>query len=141
MSKDKLPFHNYQHPDKFGQWLGYEIIKLDCQKGEAELRLTLRSDHLSLAGRVHGGVVSAFLDFACGSAVFTTMDEKDFASTVDMHVNYFKPLGVGESLKAQAKLIHGGNRLRTAQATLYLDGHAEPVAMATATFYVVKPKD
>ena len=68
---------NYQHPDKFGDWLGYRVHKLNRETHEVELDLTIREDHLSPAGRVHGGVVSSFFDFACGGAVFTTLDAND----------------------------------------------------------------
>ncbi len=140
MGKQELPFKHYQHPDKFGDWLGYEVTVIDYENNSAELALKLREDHLSLAGRVHGGVVSSYLDFSCGAAVFTTMHEKDVASTVELKVNYFKPLEIGKTLFCKSKIIHSGNRLRTAQALLFVDQEKEPVAMATATFYVLKPK-
>ncbi|MBI4208153.1 MAG: PaaI family thioesterase [Deltaproteobacteria bacterium] len=133
----KTPLKNYRCPDKFGEWLGYRVVKVNRQKREAEVTITLREDHLSPAGKIHGGVVSGFFDFACGVAVFSTMGDEDFCSTVELKVNYFRPLDVGNQLNCQARVMYRGNRLAVVHAQLFRKGEAEPVAMATATFYVV----
>lgn len=128
---------NYRHQDKFGDWLGYKINSIDRKKMEADVALELRDDHLSPAGRVHGGVVSAFFDFACGAAVFGTMSPNDFCSTVELKVNYFRPLYSGDKLRARAKVIFRGKRLCVIHAHLYRGREKQSVAMATATFNIV----
>jgi acyl-CoA thioesterase len=129
---------NYNLPDKYGAWLGYDVIKY--KKGQAWLGLKLREDHLSPSGRIHGGVVSGFFDFACGAAVFTTMGAQDYCSTVELKVNYFQPLDPGSSLVCHSKVIFRGKRLCVIHALLYRDGDKRPVAMATATFNIVSKK-
>lgn len=142
---------NYQYPDKYGEWLGYRIEKMDRKKGEARVAIKLRDDHLSPAGKVHGGVVSGFFDFACGAAVFATMHPEEFCSTVELKVNYFKPLFSGDDLVAHAKAVFRGRRLCVVHAYLYRKAQARrgratrtrekaPVAMATATFNIVPAK-
>ena len=128
---------NYRLPDKYGSWLGYEVLKVSPKKGEAWLSLSLRDDHLSPAGRIHGGVISGFFDFACGAAVFSTMNPKDFCSTVELKVNYFHPLDVGDKLTCHARTVFRGKRLCVVHALLYRKGQKRPVAMATATFNIV----
>jgi acyl-CoA thioesterase len=128
---------NYQFPDLYGAWLGYKIKSMDRKKWEAKTCLTLRDDHLSPAGRVHGGVVSGFFDFACGAAVFSTMNPEDFCSTVELKVNYFRPLFSGDKLTAHTKAVFRGKRLCVVQGFLYRAGEKAPVAMATATFNIV----
>lgn len=129
-------FKNYRLPDQYGRFLGYKISKFDTKKKQAEMTLTLRPDHASSAGRIHGGVISGFFDACCGVAVFTTMQPEDFCSTVELKVNYFMPLGVGQVLTAKSKVVFRGNRLCSVEAHLFCKGKKEPVAMATATFYV-----
>jgi len=130
--------NNYQHPDTFGEWLGYKVDKVDRKKFSATVNLKLRDDHLSPAGRVHGGVVSAFFDSACGVAVFSTMNPNDYASTVELKVNYFKPLQSGDDLVCRAQVVHQGKRLCVVHAYLYRKREKSPVAMATATFNVIR---
>ena len=131
---------NYQLPDKYGSWLGYRPIKLDRKKGMAKLGLTLREDHLSPAGRIHGGVISGFFDFACGAAVFSTMKPADFCSTVELKVNYFSPLDAGDKLTCDAQVVFRGKRLCVVHALLFRNKEKKPVAMATGTFNIVSPK-
>lgn len=132
--------NNYQSPDKYGEWLGYKVDKVDRKKHEAKVSLTLRDDHLSPAGKVHGGVVSGFFDFACGAAVFSTMAPNDFCSTVELKVNYFRPLMSGDQLTAHTKAVFRGKRLCVVHGYLHRTGEDNPVAMATATFNIVPVK-
>jgi acyl-CoA thioesterase len=131
---------NYQHPDLYGEWLGYTIAKLDRKKFVAKTRLILRDDHLSPAKRVHGGVVAGFFDFSCGAAVFSSLGPEDFCSTVELKVNYFRPLFSGDHLECNAKIVFRGNRLCVVEAFLYRKKEKPPVAMATATFNIVTKK-
>lgn len=138
MALNKL--RNYSLPDKYGEWLGYRPVKLDRKNQEAVLELKLRDDHLSPAGRIHGGVISGFFDFACGAAVFSTMEPNDFCSTVELKVNYFYPLDKGDHLICRSKPVFRGKRLCVVSALLYRKGQKNPVAMATATFNIVSKK-
>ena len=128
---------HYQHPDVFGEWVGYELTRVDWKKFEVETRLEIRRDHLSAAARVHGGVIAAFFDASLGAAVFTTMEPTDLTSTVELKVNYLQPLELGDVLKIRAKVVFRGKRLAVTQADLYRNSEKKPVAIATATFYVV----
>lgn len=131
---------NYTLPDKYGSWLGYRVISFDKKNAKAKLGLALRKDHLSPSGRIHGGVISGFFDFACGAAVFSTMGPDDFCSTVELKVNYFHPLNAGDVLTCEARSVFRGKRLGVAHALLYRKGEKAPVAMATATFNIVTKK-
>ncbi len=128
---------NYEHPDLFGRWLGYDVYKVDRKLFKAFASLEVRDDHLSPAGRVHGGVVSAFFDFACGAACFTTLSKFDYCSTVELKVNYFRPIELGDTLEARTQVMFRGKRLCVVHGLLYKRGSKKPVAMATATFNVV----
>ena len=131
---------NYTYPDKFGEALGYEVRKMDRKKFTAETVLKIRVDHLSPAKRVHGGVISAFFDISCGAAVFTTMQPRDFCSTVELKVNYLRPLDLGDLLCAKTAVVFRGKHLCVVHGYIYRNREKEPVAMATATFNVVSPR-
>lgn len=124
-------------PDRYGDWLGYEIKKVDAQTNEVVTNLTIREDHLSPSGAVHGGVISGFLDFSCGCSVFTSLRQGELCSTVQLNVKYFKPLRAGDEIIAKAKLVHRGKTLCTVVAEVYKSGDAgQSVALATGTFNI-----
>ncbi len=131
---------NYRLPDKYGEWLGYRVLSYNRTRGSAKLALKLKDKHLSPAGRIHGGVVSGFFDFACGAAVFLTMEPEDYCSTVELKVNYFYPLDSGNDLTCLSQVVFRGRRLCVVHAMLYRRGQRKAVAMATATFNIVTKK-
>ncbi len=138
--KKNLKFNNYRKPDQFGKLLGYSPANLDFKKKTAVIQLKITKKHLSPAGKVHGGVISALFDSTCGAAVFTTLNPEDFASTVELKVNYFSPLHVGDLLVCKASILNRGNRLCAVQANLTLQNKKKVLAHATGTFYVVSSK-
>ncbi len=139
--KFPLPLRNYTQPDKFGQWLGYKVTRFDGKKKEVEMALTLREDHLSPAGRVHGGVLSAFFDCLFGAAAFTTLEPEDFCSTVELKVNYLRPIELKDRLHALGVVKFRGKRLCVLSGEVRRGGkRGELVALASATFYVVTKK-
>jgi uncharacterized protein (TIGR00369 family) len=137
IKKAKAALENYQHPDHYGQWMGYQVTSVDLKRFVARAEMQLREDHLSPAGKVHGGVIAGFLDFSCGAAVFTTLKKSDFCSTVELKVNYFKPLLSGDKLKSISEVLFRGKRLCVVHSFLYRKGEKDAVAVATATFNVV----
>ena len=134
-------YENYQYPDQFGKWLGYRIVSVNPSERVAQVELQIREDHLSPAKRVHGGVVSSFFDYAFGATVFSLMGPKDFCSTVELKVNYLKPIELGDTLLAKTEVVFRGKRLCVLRALAYRNEEKDPVAMATATFNVVSQKD
>lgn len=124
-------------PDRYGDWLGYEIEKLDSNSHEVMTKLSVREDHLSPSGAVHGGVISGFLDFSCGCAVFTSLNKGELCSTVQLDVKYFKPLRTGDNITAKARLVHRGKTLCSVVAEVYKsEDDTHPVALATGTFNI-----
>jgi len=131
-------FQNYPHPDRFGELLGYSVGAVDRDSGSAVVTLTARAEHLSPSGRVHGGVISSLLDYACGIAVCSTLGPHEVCSTVEIKVSYFRPIRLGDDLEAVAQVAFRGKRLCALVATLKRKGDIQPVAMASATFNVVE---
>jgi len=136
----KIGLERFTHPDKFGEWLGYEIVELDRKNHKSTNTLQMREDHLSMAGRVHGGVLAAFLDFSMGTAVFSTMNPRELTSTVELKINYLKPVENGDLLRAESEVVFIGKRLRTVRSTLFKNKEKEPVAIASGTFYIIGEK-
>ena len=136
-SPSSLGLENYQYPDQFGKWLGYQIVNLNKETASSEVKLQIREDHLSSARRVHGGVISAFFDFAFGAAVFSTLNPTDFCSTVELKVNYLRPVNLGDVLIAKASAVFRGKRLCVLQGFIYKQGEDQPSAMGTATFNII----
>jgi uncharacterized protein (TIGR00369 family) len=144
MAKKAGPKHglkNYQYPDKFGKMLGYKVTVADKTHFRAETVLRVREQHLSPAKRLHGGVVSAFFDYSMGAAVFTTLHALDFCSTVELKVNYLKPILLGDFLTSKTEVMFRGKRLCVVRGLIYKNDEKAPVAMASGTFNIVSGEE
>ena len=131
-----LGLENYQYPDKFGEWLGYKTLSIDKILFTAEVELLIREDHLSPARRAHGGVIASFFDFSFGAAVFSSLGPKDFCSTIELKINYLKPIEEGDLLIAKTAVVFRGNRICVLHGNIYRGEEKNPVSMGTATFNV-----
>ncbi len=133
----ELDLTQFKHPDKFGEWMGYSVTEFSKEGRFAKSALKIRNDHLSPAGTVHGGVISGFFDFACGAAVFTTMNKTDFCSTVELKVNYLRPIQLGDDLLARTEVVFRGKKICVVHGFIYVNESEEPSAMVSATFNIV----
>ena len=117
---------------KFSEHLGF--VALDSGAGEARIALDLTAAHMSTAGRAHGGVLFSLIDTAMGRAVITELPKEKGAATLEMKINYFRPVTSGR-ITARAKLMNLTRR------TAYLEGEitdevGKVLARATGTFFV-----
>jgi len=137
---NKFNMDHFQFPDKFGEWMGYTVDGFSKEERTAITGLVIREDHLSPAGKVHGGVISGFFDFACGAAVFTTMDKGDFCSTVELKVNYLKPINLNDRIVGKTNVVFRGQKICVVHGFIFVNGGEEPSAMVTGTFNIVTNK-
>jgi uncharacterized protein (TIGR00369 family) len=75
--------------------------------------------HYNPLGSVHGGWFATLLDSALGCAVHTTMPAGKAYTTAELKINIVRPLSTKVPLvRAEGTVIHGGNRMATAEARL-----------------------
>lgn len=79
--------------------VGKAIVDIDCGV-----------QHHNPMGRVHGGLISALADAAMGIAFGRTLLESEDFSTIEMKVNFIRPLKDGR-LTASAVVIERGLRI------------------------------
>lgn len=75
--------------------------------------------HYNPLGSVHGGWFATLLDSALGCAVHTTMPAGKAYTTAELKVNIVRPLTDKVPLvRAEGTVVHGGQRMATAEARL-----------------------
>ena len=85
-------------------------------------------------GVIHGGVLTALLDQACGMAVGSALRAPAMIATLDLRIDYMKPA------QPETNLIIESECLKIAHEVAFTRGYAlqatrdDPVAIATATF-------
>lgn len=89
--------------------------------------------HYSPLGTVHGGYVATLLDSAMACAVQTTLPAGTAYTSVEIKVNFVRPLTVDNGrVRAEGSVISAGRRIATAEGRL-LDAQGKLLAHGTTT--------
>lgn len=118
-----------------GDTLGFRIVAVD--KGEITLTGKPGKESLNLIGSVHGGWTASILDSAMALATLASLDEKHDFTTLDIKINYLRPitLEIGE-VKAEGRIINAGRRIALCEATVK-DSKGRLLAHGTGTCLII----
>ena len=119
---------------EFTRMLGFEVVGL--VDGAYVLELELAQRHLSVAQRAHGGVLFSLLDTALGRAVIGALPAGRGCATVEMKINYFRPVQHGR-LRAEGRLVSRTRRLAYAEGEVR-GPDRKLLARATGTFFLTE---
>jgi uncharacterized protein (TIGR00369 family) len=90
-------------------------------------------------GLVHGGFVCTLADTVTGCAVHTTLDAGTAYTSIDITVNYLRPVTLASgTLVATGRVTKPGRRIALAAAEI-VDGNGRLVATATSNCLVMPP--
>jgi len=93
---------------------------LEAEAGRALFQGTPKVDHLNPMGGVHGGWYATLLDSALGCSIHTMMPPGRGYTTAELSVNLVKAVTMKvQRVRAEAKVVHCGRQLATAEARLY----------------------
>jgi acyl-CoA thioesterase len=91
----------------FWSLLGMELMEI--KKGWAKVRLPFDEKLTNAIGLVHGGAIFSPADSAVGMALVGMINRNENISTLEMKINYMKPVKGGDII-AEAKIIHKGTQ-------------------------------
>lgn len=95
--------------------------------------LTIAPMHMNSTGRVHGAVLFALADTGMGAALTPTLARDQACATVELKINYFKPVRAGE-LTCSTQVVNRGRTLANMESSIYLNQVL--VARANGTFAI-----
>ncbi len=116
----------------FNQHLGIEVVAAhdDGMTISCAMRPEMRNGH----GVLHGGVIATLADVAVGVALKPRIAPKT-ATTIDLKVNYLKPVTAG-TVWARCYLVRVGRNLITGRVDV-TDDEGKMVAIAIASYMVL----
>jgi len=104
----------------------------DIAPGQAELRMTAKSELTQGAGVLSGGVLATLLDETMAHAVLTQNEAGQRTCTVDMHVTYYRVAKVGDDLICRGYVTKRGKRMVFVDAVASCND--KEIAKSTASF-------
>ena len=97
--------------------------------GEVEIEMPYRADLAQQHGFIHGGIVTAIVDSACGYAAFSLSAPETAVLTVEYKVNFVAP-AKGNLLLARGEVVRPGATITVCKGDVlaYDDGEEKLVA-------------
>ena len=115
--------------------LGLEFITADSATGTIGLAFTAGENFTNPAGNVLGAFVAAMLYDTVGPALLATLEPDQFQSTLQLNVNFLRPVRPGR-LVGKGRIVHREGDMAFLEAAL-VDSNGTLIATATATARVI----
>lgn len=119
----------------FNRLVGLRLVRV--HPDGATLACSLRPELMNGAGVLHGGVTATLADVAVGMAITHQLGRPRAATTVEMKVNYLRPVVAGQ-VTARARLLRIGSTLCCGRVDIR-DSHRQLVATALVTYMLLNP--
>ena len=119
----------------FIETLGIDIIENHADG--VSIECLVRKEFFNFRGVVNGGLTARVADSAMGIAVSRHYGPDTPVTTVEMKINYLRPVAAGK-LVARSRIVRDGKRICVGQVDVR-DGDDNLVAIALTTFAVLKP--
>jgi uncharacterized protein (TIGR00369 family) len=114
-----------------GETLGFRLV--EAEPGTVTLVGEPDRRSYNLIGTVHGGWAASILDTALALSVLSTLDIDQTFTTVDIRINYLRPLTVETGpVRAVGRVLQSGRRLAYAEADL-TDGAGKLICHGTGS--------
>ena len=140
MNKDKDSFFWQTQAGKLpipkcANTLGAKFIEINTEAGTIQMEFDGKEAFTNPTGNIQGGFLAAMLDDTMGPALVATLKASEFAPTIDLNIQFFKPAKVGK-IQAFGKIEKKGKTI------CYLSGELRQndkvIAKATASAIIRK---
>jgi uncharacterized protein (TIGR00369 family) len=109
--------------------IGFKIISLES--GQVIVELDADERYANPMGTLHGGILCDIADAAMGLAYASTLDEGESFTTLELKINYLKPIWQAR-LKAIGKVVKRGKTIGLVECDV-IDEQNNLVARASST--------
>jgi uncharacterized protein (TIGR00369 family) len=116
-------------PPPVAELIGIEV--LERGEGETVFKLDAEERHSNPMGTIHGGILCDLADAAMGMAFFSTLEEGESFTTLELKINYLRPFWTG-TLLAHGKVVSRGKTVGLTECRI-VDENDRLIAHATST--------
>src|SRR5437899_1428053 len=116
-------------PPPIARLIGFDLISV--KPGEAVVQFEATEAHANPMGTLHGGVLCDIADAAMGIAYSSNLDEGESFTTLELKINFLKPVWKG-LLLATGRVVKQGRTVALTECDI-TDEKGNLVARATST--------
>ena len=123
------------YPPPIAKTLGFQLIEVGPGTATMELMADIEI-HANPMGTIHGGVLCDIADAAIGTAHATSLKEDESFTSIDMQINFFRPVWNGR-IRAVAKPVNFGRQISRYVCDIFR-GDDKLVAQVTSTVMTLR---
>ena len=116
-------------PPPVATLIGMRMVAIEPGRSRVELDADAR--HHNPMGTLHGGILCDMADIAMGSAYLSTLDEGESFTTLELKINFLRPVTAGR-LAAEGVIVQRGRTVGMTECTI-TDDRGRLIAKATST--------
>jgi uncharacterized protein (TIGR00369 family) len=124
-------------PPPVATLIGFTLTAIE--PGRAVMELMADARHANPMGTVHGGILCDIADAAMGMAYASTLDEGESFTTLELKINFLKPVWAGK-LVATGRVVKGGRTVGLVECDV-VDEKDRLVARATSTCMTLRGEE
>jgi uncharacterized protein (TIGR00369 family) len=114
--------------------MGIRVVGLDSP--HAEMSMPFSAAFSDFNGALHRGAMVTLLDTTCGLAIFSKLKSMRPIATIDLRVDYLRPIPVGAGLRAIVECVATTDTIAFILGRALADGTDEPVATVSGSFAI-----
>ena len=127
-------------PAPFFDVVGIRLVEVD--EGRVVFESEIGEHQYNLIGSVHGGFAASIIDSATGCAVYSTIGVGDRWTTLDLGVDYLRPLDVDTGLvRCEAQVVTVGRRIGIADAVVKRSRDGKVVARGRTRCMIFRARE
>jgi len=113
--------------------LGFRVKSVEL--GQAVIEIEMKKHHANTMGTLHGGILCTIADTAMGVAFASMLEEGESLTTLELKINYLKPVWKGKLL-ALGKVVKKGRMTGLVECDI-VDENEQLVARASSTYMAI----
>jgi len=118
--------------------LGGELVTFSNGHGRIRLPYAAHLVGDPRSGAIHGGVLTALLDQACGMAIGSALRAPMGMATLDLRIDHMKQSAADTDIIVDSECIKIGREVAFARAHAYQTSPENRIAMATGAFMLMR---
>jgi|UPI0007C798C5 uncharacterized protein (TIGR00369 family) len=115
--------------------LGWTFVDADVETGRLRVAFDGKPAFTNPAGVIQGGFLAAMLDDVMGPAILVKSQGRTYATTIDLHIHYLRPVKPG-AIEVEAVVTQLGRSVAYVEGKLF-DARGRLCARATCSSMIV----
>lgn len=136
--KERIALVNAGAPGSIGELMDFRVTDWDDARQEVTMTCRTFDWMRNYAGTLHGGMCATIVDQAMGFVSNALKGGHGVVPTVQLSVNYHRPLIPGEMAVVKVRVVSETRTLMTLESQAALSSHPEKICLSATGLYFYK---